>query len=662
MRAAPHVKTRPIRPAQIEFGADEPPRATAFGDLYHPRAGALPQARHVFLGGNGLPARWAGRRHFTVLETGFGLGHGFLALWDAWRADPRRCDRLTHVAVELHPPSAADLARAHAGSPLPELAAALRAAWPPAVPGLHLIDFDGGRVRLLLGFGDACALLPEMQARADAFFLDGFAPDRNPAMWSTALFDQVARHAADDATAATWSVARAVRDGLVAAGFEVQAVPGIGGKREITVARFAPRHRPRPHRVDAVAPPSGEVAVIGAGLAGASVAAALAHRGLAACVFDRHSRAAAEASGNPAGLFHGTVHADDGPHARWFRAAALHAGRVVAALLAASPGRGSAGGLLRLADRGLNVGALQALIDRQGLPPGYVEAVDADRAARLAGVTLPGAAWWYPGGGWVEAPALVEQALATPGVRFVGDARVTGLEQDGTAWRLGDDSGRPLGRFEAVVIAAGSGMPSLLAAHGAAAWPLRQTRGQVSGWRGTPTSLLCPVTGGGYAVPLPGGGLLCGATEQPGDADPQVRDADHAHNFERLHALTGLAPPDDRSAWFGRVGWRLLADDRLPVAGALPDVGLAPNGRPPTQVRDVPRRPGLWVLGALGGRGITLAPLAAELLAARIAAVPWPVERDLAAAVDPARWAVRRARRDDARTTSHRSAAASARG
>ncbi|MDE2501650.1 MAG: tRNA (5-methylaminomethyl-2-thiouridine)(34)-methyltransferase MnmD, partial [Burkholderiales bacterium] len=236
------MRTEPIEPAAIEFDAEGLPRAPRYGDLYHPRIGALAQARHVFLRGNGLPERWRGRADFVVFETGFGLGNNFIAAWEAWRADPERCTRLHYVAIERHPPTRADLERVHAASPRPELARALIAAWPAATPNLHAIEFDAGRLRLLLAFGDIAALAPGLRLQADAYFLDGFAPARNPAMWQPRVLAALGRKAAPGATLATWSVARELRDGLVTAGFEVAQAPGIGGKREITVARWAPRH------------------------------------------------------------------------------------------------------------------------------------------------------------------------------------------------------------------------------------------------------------------------------------------------------------------------------------------------------------------------------------------------------------------------------------
>ena len=129
------MKTAPITPATIDFdsaGVPHAPHAPLFGDCYHARAGALAQAEHVFLRGNGLPSRWAGRARFVVLETGFGFGHNFLATWAAWRRDAARCERLHFVSVEKHPPLREDLVQAHARSAGADLAPALPADLAPA--------------------------------------------------------------------------------------------------------------------------------------------------------------------------------------------------------------------------------------------------------------------------------------------------------------------------------------------------------------------------------------------------------------------------------------------------------------------------------------------------------------------------------------------------
>ncbi len=636
------MKTQPISSAQVEFGADGVLRAPAFGDIYHPRVGALAQAQHVFLQGNGLPGRWAGRARFVVLELGFGMGNNFITTWAAWRNDPARCERLCFVSIERHPPRRADLERAHAGSALPELAAELVRAWPPLTPNVHALDFEGGRVQLLLALGDVAALLPGLRVPADAFFLDGFAPARNPAMWQPRVLKALGAKAAPDATLATWSVARELRDGLASAGFEVQRAPGIGGKREITVARWAPRFVP--YRLPDLAVATREAVVVGAGLAGAAVAQALARQGVQVTVLERHARPAAEASGTPAGIFHGTVHGDDGVYARLFRAAALQAARDHGAALATGRVPGSVQGLVQL--NAGNGAARHALLARLGLPPEYVQAVDAARASALAGAALRHGGWHYPQGGWLAPPAWVQLALEAPGVRLRPGVSVAQLRRVAAGWELLDDSGAAVARTSLVVLANAADAARLLAPLNGMAWPLWHTRGQVTSWAGQgPPRLRLPVGGDGYALPWPDGGLLCGATREIGepDGDTALRNADHRLNIDRLAQLTGIAAPADAGTWQGRVGWRLHTDDRLPLAGAVP-LAAAAQGPRPDQARLLAREWGLFVFTALGARGLTLAPLLARLLAAQATGAPWPLEQDLADAIDPARWQVRAAR------------------
>ncbi len=633
-----------ITPAAIDFEAGAAPRSPLYDDLFHPRIGALAQARHVFLGGNGLPGRWAGRDDFSILETGFGLGNNFLATWDLWRRDPQRPRRLHYVSLELHPVAAADLRRAHHQSELPELAEELDARWPPLTAGLHQLRFEAGQVRLLLALGDVQDLLRELVGRFDAFYLDGFAPARNPRMWDTRVLRALARHAAPGATMATWSVARGVRDGLQSTGFQVDLTAGIGGKREITVARWAPRFEPKGPAAAAARGPC-EALVIGAGLAGGAAAAALAALGCEVTVIDRQAQPAAETSGNPGGMFHGTLHREDGIHARLFRAGALAAAASVRAAIEQRQVPGQLDGLLRL-ELELGVAEMRKLLEHQGLPADYVRACDTAEASALAGVPLAHPAWHYPQGGWVSPAALVDHWLNRHGVRFRGRATVDRIGHDGARWQVFDAQGSCVAAAEVLVLANAADAQRLLADLWPSSWPLRLTRGQVSTWKADGASapaLRRPVAGEGYALPLGPGWLLCGAT-QSDDLDLGVTMDDHLINFERLRRMTGLEPPVDRGLWTGRVGWRLQADDRLPIVGPVPEWPLARDARM-DQVRLIPRRPGLYVATAFGGRGLTLAPLAGQLLAAQITGMPWPLERSLAEAMDPARWWVRAKRK-----------------
>jgi tRNA 5-methylaminomethyl-2-thiouridine biosynthesis bifunctional protein len=634
------VKTEPIVPARIDF-APGAPRAPDFDDLYHPREGAIEQARSVFLAGNGLPERWRGRERFTIFETGFGLGNNFLATWAAWRDDPQRCQRLHFVSLEKHPPTRDDLARALARSPLAAQARALIAAWPPLTPNLHCLAFECGRVQLLLCLGDAGQLARELVARSDAFFLDGFAPARNPAMWSATLFRSLARLAARDATAATWSAARSVRDGLAAAGFEVEAARGQSAKRDITLARYAPRFVPPapPGRTLPWRAPS-QAIVVGAGIAGAAVARALARQGVPCTVLDAQPQAASHASGNPAGLFHGTVGMDDMLHTRWHRAASLAALRWVHEV----PGGGAAIGLLRL-NTTHDLATMRALIAAQRLPADYVQALDATQASALAGLALVQPAWHFSAGGWADPSALVRAALDVPGVTWQGSARVHAIASDADGWRVLDGDARVIATAPLLVLA--NAHDALRLAALPAAW-IERVRGQVSWLDATQTTLRprLPIASGGYALALPpdkGGGLLIGATQQRGDGDERVRETDHAENLEKARQLLGRDVASAGALLRGRVGWRVVTRDRLPLAGSVPDLA-APLPARHDAPRLLARRAGLFIHAALGSRGLTTAALGGELIAAQASGAPWPLEADLVDAIDPARWLLRTAR------------------
>jgi tRNA 5-methylaminomethyl-2-thiouridine biosynthesis bifunctional protein len=635
------VKTEPIVPAVIDF-AQGVPRAPLYDDVYHPRSlgaapsceGALEQARAVFLAGNGLPERWRGCARFTILETGFGLGNNFLATWAAWRNDAQRCGRLHVVSLEKHPPTRDDLARALAGSPFPALAQQLLAAWPALTPNIHSLTFESGRVQLLLCLGDAEQLARELVARVDAFYLDGFAPARNAAMWSPRLFKSLARLAAPDATAATWSAARAVRDGLAAVGFEVRAAPGPGAKREITLADYAPRFSPvaPPGRALAAQAPSHAI-VIGAGLAGAAAARALARQGVACTVLD----AQAQVSGHPAGLFHGTVGADDTLHTRWHRAASFSAARWVRA-----SGQGSTDGLLRL-NTTHDLAAMQALLAAQRLPASYVQAVDAAQASHRAGLALTQPAWLFTEGGWASPVALIDEALATPGVNWQGNTRAGAIEHGAGGWCVRGADSRVIAEAPALVLA--NAHDALRLAALPSSWAER-VRGQLTWLAATDAAAMprLPIASGSYALALPGnGGLLLGATSQREDDDGTVRDADHAQNLERARQLLGRDVAHEGAALHGRVGWRMVTHDRLPLVGMAPDIGAALPSR-----RDAPRllarQPGLFLHCALGSRGITAAALGGELIAAQLCGAPWPLEADLVDAIDPARMGIKTSR------------------
>ncbi|MDH6594664.1 tRNA 5-methylaminomethyl-2-thiouridine biosynthesis bifunctional protein [Variovorax sp. TBS-050B] len=608
----------------VTWRPDGVPHSARFDDIYHTETGALAQARHVFLGGCGLPEAWAGRPRWLILETGFGLGLNFLTAWQAWRADGARPEMLHFVAIEAHPVAADDLLRAAEAYPeLTPLAQALAAQWHGLLPGFHRLAFDDGRVLLTLCVGEVQAMLRAQRFEADSIFLDGFSPQKNPAMWSPETLKAVSRFARQGTGLATWTFARAVRDALAQNGFRLERRPGLPPKRDCLGAVFAPawtvrRRGPSPAQAEPA-----RCAVVGAGLAGAAVAASLARRGWQVTVLDAAAHPAAGASGLPVGVMAPHVSPDDALLSRLTRAGVRATWTELERLLPEGRDWRASGVLERRPDGDLR------------LPPawredGPNESWRADAACLAAAALPPDApALRHARAGWVRPARLVEAWLRTPGVVFRGGARVERLVRGAAGWQLRDAAGATLAEAERVVVAAGCASQ-----HFAPALPLQPVRGQVAWGRaadgGDAAALpAMPINGDGHliaGVPEPDGARLwlAGATYDRGDTDLAPRPADAAANRQRLERLApaaaaALAPAFARGEVEAWVGIRCASGDRRPLVGPLDAAA------------------GLWVCTALGSRGLSFAALCAELLAAQWHAEPLPLPARLADALGTAR-------------------------
>lgn len=629
-----------IVPARLEHSAEGVPYSSAFDDVYHSSDGGLGQARHVFLAGNGLPQRWQGREHFVVLETGFGLGLNFLATWAAWREDPRRCTRLHFVSCELHPFTREDLAHLHARWPeFGALTAELQAQWPALTPGMHRLHLDGERVTLTLCLGDARDGLAQLVARADAFYLDGFAPAKNPELWSPRIFHLLAGLAAPDATLATWSVAGEVREGLRHAGFELEKAPGFGGKRQMLRGRLADGRGQR--KATAGAPEAARHAlVIGAGLAGCSIAERLAARGWAVELIDQAPGPASGASGNLAGVLRPLPSLDDNRMSRLTRAGTLHGWGHIARLRARGlEVRAQACGVLHLARDAAQEAKMQAVAERLALPAAHLRYVSAGQAADLAGCAVAAGGWWFADSGWVQPPSLCAANLAAAGAQLrphFGQA-VSRLERHAGLWQAMDAKGRCIAAAPVAILAAGVGVRALI---GAESLPVVSARGQVTLLPATsgsaPRVVVCR---GGYVSPAVDGLRCAGATFDVDDDDPALHDADHAENLAKLEAmLPGFTRTLGAFPLQGRVGFRPASPDRLPMVGA---VARGDGTGPKAGLAGLARAPGLHVLSGYGARGLVWSTLAAESLASALSDEPLPLERALWDALDPGRFLLR---------------------
>lgn len=644
----------------VDWLPDGTPYSPRFGDRYHSENGGLDQARRVFLHGCGLPAAWAGQPQWRILETGFGFGLNFLVTWAAWRADPQRPTLLHFVSTEAWPVSADDLLRATSAHPgLAPLAEELHRQWWGLLPGVHRLRFDAGRVLLTLYVGDTQTLLRQQSLTVDAVYLDGFSPQRNPESWSLHTLKAVARCCRRGTRLATWTIARAVRDALAQCGFDVTRVPGVPPKRDNLHAVYNPRWEPRTTRQPQATPQPmtpGPCIVIGGGIAGAATAASLARRGWQVVVLDQAAGPAAGASALPAGVFAPHVSPDDSVLSRLSRSGIRTTLQQARWLLSEGVDWSPCGVLEHRTD------------GTPGLAPGWADGPGGAWSqpappAALAEARLPpdATACWHHQAGWVRPARLVKALLAQPGIHWQGDSQVAQLRRmehpaaNGgaavPAWQALNAQGQVLAEAPTLVIAAGAGSLELLHHR----WPLQPVRGQVS-W-GVHADLAAPLlpfpaNGHGNLVPRfpledsPGGrqAWVMGSTFERGveTLPPSATDVRAAHttNWARLQGLLpriaqqlapafapalatpgkGSALEDSASAEPALQSWaavRCTAPDRLPIVGPVDAAGL----------------PGLWVCTAMGARGLSLALLCGELLAARLQGEPLPLDAKLARAL-----------------------------
>ncbi len=586
--------TAPEAGSPLVWREDGLPQSSLYGDVYFSSVDGLAETRAVFLAGCGLPERFSEQRDFVVGELGFGSGLNIAALLDLWRREKppngQQAGKLHIFSIEAHPLARDEAARILAHWPeLGDAAQVLLDHWPGRARGFHRVDLPGFDAVLDLAVMDVVEALEAWDGAADAWFLDGFSPALNPAMWRDEVLAAVAARSAPGARAATFTVAGAVRRGLQAAGFEIAKRPGFGRKRERLEA-WLPGVRELASRPETLA-------IIGGGVAGASLARAARAEGLAVTVIDDPDGVAA--SGNPAALVTPALDAGGGPRAGLYAQALARA----AALYEAEPGAVIARGVLQLATAERDAVRFAKVAEQDLFEPGAMVALSPDETAGRIAAEVPALAM---GSSLVIAPLEVTTAWTGDLVR----RRVARLERDGDGWRLLDEAGALIVRADRVALASGAATAALIP--GVA---LRPVRGQASWAEGVSTA---PVAFGGYAIPTRSG-VLFGATHDRDETAVDVRPEDHARNLDTLaKGLPALATQLAGKAFEGRAAIRATTPDRAPLAGIRDD--------------------GRLVLTGLGSRGFCLAPLLAEHLVARMLDLPSPLPRHLSHPLDPSRF------------------------
>lgn len=643
--------------AMLDWQQNEP-LSTTFGDIYFSRRNGLAETHHVFLQHNRLPERFAtlpDAGQFTIAELGFGTGLSFLCAWRCFCSHAPASARLHFISIDKYPLSPTDLAQALAH--WPELAPeslALQQHYQAITPGWHRFHFAQHRITLTFIVGDVRDVLPKLDATVDAWFLDGFAPAKNPEMWHPSLFNTMATFSYPGTSFATFTSAGIVRRGLMAAGFQVAKAPGWGHKREISYGTLR-QSPPLPWQAPWFArptPPCVKTAiVIGGGLSGASTAWSLACRGWQVTLIERHTTLANEASGNPQGILYTKLSAHNTALTQWVLSGHGYSSRLLSTLLGNDSDQWQSCGIIQLAFD-TNERVRQQELIAAGLPDDFVHAVAQEHASQLAGLTLPHAGLYFPQGAWVSPPALVNAMCAHPNIQLRLATPVHQLTWDAThqTWTALGPQG-PIVRGATVILATAADTASFADTRHL---PLKRIRGQITITRATPASsalktILCAQ---GYVLPTRHNQHSIGASFKFTEDDLTVRADEHEENLAMLSKLSPTlyntlchdtkSPPTVEG---GRAAFRCTSPDYMPLIGPV----VRPSDFVSTWhalrhnaalqlTTPAPWVPNLYVNTAHGSRGLVSAPLSGEIIAAYLNNEPAPVSRTLMEAIHPNRF------------------------
>ncbi|WP_040521817.1 bifunctional tRNA (5-methylaminomethyl-2-thiouridine)(34)-methyltransferase MnmD/FAD-dependent 5-carboxymethylaminomethyl-2-thiouridine(34) oxidoreductase MnmC [Aliiglaciecola lipolytica] len=661
-----------ISPANITYNNQGTPVAEDFDDVYFSNHNGLEESRYVFLEKNNLPQAWTTHpdRSFVIAETGFGTGLNFLATWQSFEQFQTKAQNLQlhFISCEKYPIAKSDLITALAKWPeLSHYSEQLIAQYPDLFAGCHRLSFAHGRVTLDLWLGEASQVFLQMHNQAngyiDAWFLDGFAPNKNPQMWNTTLFQQMARLSKQGATFATFTAAGIVKRGLSEQGFIVNKTKGFGHKRDMLIGRFeqpdiernTARYFQR-HGILKTSSKPAKIAIVGGGLAAANLAMSLVQKGIEVTVMCKDSRFAQGASGNPQGGFYPQLNAEANISSRIQALAFGFASRRYHQLL--DLGYDFAHqwcGVLQIGFNPKVIKRQQALLNNNVWPDSLIEYADETHASQIAGVDLPYEGLFIRQGGWLSPPELVKAMFKY--AQHLGQCKinlnyfVTEIFKQDKQWIV-NASAPEKGQnnsFDAVVVASGSDIQQFSFCD---AIPYQLVRGQVEALpsQAPLQNLKTVLCHKGYMTPAIDGFHALGSTYVKQDTSCAYRKDEQTTNLD-MHkkALANTSWANDiRGDNKGRAAIRCSLPDHLPTAGSLFDKQIQTaqykdlyKALPLQKYEVADDLGGLFVLAGLGSRGLTTAPLLAELLASQICNEPLPLESQLLDALNPNRFLIK---------------------
>lgn len=653
--------------AFLNWNEQGTPVSREFDDVYFSNENGLEETRYVFLTGNSLPERFYShqKRKFTIAETGFGTGLNFLTVWQSFRQFIRQQpDSIVHslhfISFEKFPLKIDDLVTAHRSWPeLAELAELLHKQWPLACSGCHRLFFDNNTITLDLWFGDINQTLPQLDHsfnnNIDCWFLDGFAPSKNPDMWNSNVFEKVFSLTKNNGTFATFTAAGFVRRGLQRVGFDVQKIKGFGHKREMLAGskpeNSVPENALMPGYWQPTTANINDIAIIGGGIASAFTALALIKRGAKVTLYCQDITPASGASGNRQGVFYPLLNNDQLILSPFFIQAFTFARRQYDLLT--EQGLAFSHDWCGVAQLGYDEktkGKLDRL-SKDHYPKQLIYSASREELNKKCGLQVHHSGVIYPLGGWLCPAELTNVILATVeqlGGKILYQHKLTELKQTAEKWQLDFESKTSL-QHQMVILANGH---QLIDFDQTKHLPLYSVRGQVSHIPTTPqlSQLKQVLCYDGYFTPVDkitryhclGASYVSGSLSTDYSLNEQQQNLSHLINcLPEANWVKDINISEN----LARSSIRCSVRDHLPMVGNVPNYDEFVSAQSSYPQRTT-LRPFVWnnlfMIGALGSRGLCTAPLLAEILASQIYHEPQPVNNQILNALNPARMWIRK--------------------
>ncbi len=644
-----------VTPAQLSFDNKGIPYSTQFSDSYYSSSGPIEECKHVFIGGNGILTRWNSDRHFTIAELGFGLGLNFLVTGNAWISRSSDSGFLHYISIEKHPPRVEDLKAFYSRLQFTSiLRDSLIEQYPLPVAGIHTIRFEKLCIRLSLIWEDALSALKDSNFLADAWYLDGFSPSKNPQIWSQDISRQIFRLTQEGGTFATYSVAGFVSNNFSNAGFCIQKQPGFARKREMLtgskIIADNKEHYTLAEKSWLISTPSkinpGDAIVIGAGLAGSAISESLARRNWQVTIIDRHPAPAQEGSGNKNAILMPRLSVDHDLQAQLTLLGFFYTQRYLKNLERdCGKTLWNDCGAIQLPRDQTQWQRMQKIISQEILPPELVITVNKKEASELSNCELAHDGWHFPSAGWII-PALVCSAIQQSfreEITFIGSTSIARIKQEESVWHVFDRDNKEIAKADIVVLANAFCANQLTQTH----WcTLHPKRGQVtliseSNCNVCPDKIICADA---YITPALNNELAVGATFITGDTQTDVRSNEHLQNIKNIQKIIPAFHISNTENLTGRAAIRAVSADRLPVVGPVTDktsfnhtYATAALGATHVPYPAPNYLEGLYLATGFGSRGLAWIPLCAEALACQINNEPPPLGQSLLNAIHPNR-------------------------